>query len=308
MNYYDILEVNQNSSLSVIRAAYRALMQKYHPDKNINNSISPEINDKALLIQEAFNVLSDELRRKEYDKSLLNSHKESDKKEEEKPKDQSSKASDLVNINSSAIVKTPTSESGVGPLFLGVIVYVILVLVATIGGNNNDNTPAFNALPKTTTTPSEPVSIAVGPTEKEKKAQEQKEAEELAARTIPVFAKDIKIAMPPSEEGYSYCMPSIGVYCNYSIVIPELTLVLYNNDVTAVSNHIKSNSNLLIDRVRFDLSKTEYTEFTSVDGERRLRDFIKKTVNKIILENPYSYEKKGVEDVIFHKSFRITKK
>ena len=33
-SHYDILEVSHTASPEVIRAAYRSLMQRYHPDKN----------------------------------------------------------------------------------------------------------------------------------------------------------------------------------------------------------------------------------------------------------------------------------
>jgi curved DNA-binding protein CbpA len=64
MNYYDMLEVSSKASPAVIKAAYKSLMQRYHPDKNHNDSASAQ--RTAQLVQ-AYEVLSDEARRAAYD-------------------------------------------------------------------------------------------------------------------------------------------------------------------------------------------------------------------------------------------------
>ena len=68
-NYYDILEVNKNASPEVIEKAYKTLVKKYHPDLQDNN-LKNEYEEKIKLINEAFEVLSDSEKRKNYDLSL----------------------------------------------------------------------------------------------------------------------------------------------------------------------------------------------------------------------------------------------
>lgn len=73
VNYYAVLGVANHAEDIVIRAAYRALMQRHHPDKNIQSENTVGLNDsrqKILGIQEAYRVLSDVQLRKAYDRKL----------------------------------------------------------------------------------------------------------------------------------------------------------------------------------------------------------------------------------------------
>ena len=63
--HYDNLQVTQNASIEVIRAAYKSLAQKWHPDKHPNNK---EYAERIMqIINEAYAVLSDPTKRKEHD-------------------------------------------------------------------------------------------------------------------------------------------------------------------------------------------------------------------------------------------------
>jgi len=63
-DYYQILGVDRSASASEIKKAYRKLARKYHPDVNPDN---PEAERKFKEIQEAYAILSDEEKRKQYD-------------------------------------------------------------------------------------------------------------------------------------------------------------------------------------------------------------------------------------------------
>lgn len=62
-DYYAILEITPNASDEVIKAAYRALVKKYHPDV-VGSSYSQE---KMTQVNEAYSVLSDKSKRSKYD-------------------------------------------------------------------------------------------------------------------------------------------------------------------------------------------------------------------------------------------------
>jgi len=63
-DYYKILGVNKKSSPDDIKKAYRKLALKYHPDKNPDNKQAEEQFKK---ISEAYAVISDPEKRKQYD-------------------------------------------------------------------------------------------------------------------------------------------------------------------------------------------------------------------------------------------------
>lgn len=63
-DYYDILGVSRTASASEIKKAYRKLAKKYHPDSNEGNSVAAE---RFKEVNEAYDILSDEKKRKLYD-------------------------------------------------------------------------------------------------------------------------------------------------------------------------------------------------------------------------------------------------
>ena len=70
-NYYDILEINKNASPEIIEKAYKTLVKKYHPDLQ-ENDLKIKYEEKIKKINEAYEVLSDSEKRKNYDLNLKN--------------------------------------------------------------------------------------------------------------------------------------------------------------------------------------------------------------------------------------------
>src|SRR5687767_12325154 len=62
-DFYDILGVPKTASADDIKRAHRKLVRQYHPDVNKNNKGAEE---KFKEVQEAYDVLSDEQKRKNY--------------------------------------------------------------------------------------------------------------------------------------------------------------------------------------------------------------------------------------------------
>ena len=66
-NYYEILGVDKKATPEQIKAAYRKLAMKYHPDRNQGDA---EAAEKFKEINEANETLSDEQKRAAYDYEL----------------------------------------------------------------------------------------------------------------------------------------------------------------------------------------------------------------------------------------------
>ncbi|MXR05688.1 DnaJ C-terminal domain-containing protein [Mesomycoplasma flocculare] len=69
-DYYKTLGIEKSASLSEIKKAYRNLVNIYHPDKNTKKSAAEQKQAEAKFkeIQEAYEVLSDDSKRNQYDK------------------------------------------------------------------------------------------------------------------------------------------------------------------------------------------------------------------------------------------------
>lgn len=65
IDYYEILQVNKNCDGTELKKSYRKLAMQYHPDRNPDDK---EAEEKFKLVNEAYQVLSDEDKRSIYDR------------------------------------------------------------------------------------------------------------------------------------------------------------------------------------------------------------------------------------------------
>lgn len=79
-NYYKVLGILDDAEDIVIRAAYRALAQRYHPDKIAGDEEG--LSSKMVEINEAYSILSDPAKRKKYDEENLKYRKRSESSSE----------------------------------------------------------------------------------------------------------------------------------------------------------------------------------------------------------------------------------
>ena len=68
-NYYELLEVSEKASPEVIKKAYTTLVKKYHPDLQPDGE-KKAAEEKIKEINEAYEILSDKVKRENFDKKL----------------------------------------------------------------------------------------------------------------------------------------------------------------------------------------------------------------------------------------------
>ena len=94
-DYYRALGVLDDAEDIIIRAAYKALAQRYHPDKWKGNL--QDANKKMADINEAYNILSDPTTRKKYDAEYFRN-----RPREESAEDQNEDESNLISEENDA--------------------------------------------------------------------------------------------------------------------------------------------------------------------------------------------------------------
>ena len=103
--YYAILGISQDANFQEIKKSYRKLAKKYHPDRNK----SPHAEEIIKKINEAFEILSDKRKRKQYDLESSNIFDLKDPNNEEKE----GNLSNLKQTNSHKF-ENPESKNNVG--------------------------------------------------------------------------------------------------------------------------------------------------------------------------------------------------
>lgn len=117
--HYDNLKVARNAPLEVIRAAYKILSQKYHPDRNSDN---PDASRIMAIINASYEALSDPEKRAEHDAWIA--EKESSRTEQNNPR-QNTQAAQAPQIVTTSI----TFKSVISHVFRHWVIYGIVVAV-----------------------------------------------------------------------------------------------------------------------------------------------------------------------------------
>ncbi len=85
--YYAIFGISQDANFQEIKKSYRKLAKKYHPDRNK----SPHAEETIKKINEAFEILSDKRKRKQYDLESSNIFDQNDQNNDEEEGNSSNK-------------------------------------------------------------------------------------------------------------------------------------------------------------------------------------------------------------------------
>src|SRR5690349_17250046 len=134
-DYYLILGIEPNATLEDIKKAYREMSLKYHPDKNKGDKYFEE---RFKDIKEAYDILSDNVSRQNYDYQWLHYFRK-------KKENTEYKTTKTTNSSSPTPESSPKRQLGntVKPRrsinFLLLIVLIALILYTLISKNKADN-------------------------------------------------------------------------------------------------------------------------------------------------------------------------
>lgn len=150
VDHYATLNVLPSSDDVVIRAAYRALMLKYHPDMNS----SPAATAQAALINEAFHILSEPARRAAYDRARRQAKSASSGGAKSRSQSSTSKPAapaspaDLKQEAGSSEFGSPASWKTKAAGWAGIVLGVVLVgVLAITTGPRPRSSPDLNSMP-----------------------------------------------------------------------------------------------------------------------------------------------------------------
>lgn len=246
MNHYQELEVAENASPEVLKAAYRSLMQRFHPDRNPGDA---DASARAVRLTQAYETLSDPARRAAYDAEI--------RKRRGVPGDSTARgepgaALGARNSRRNSAVWTALSTS-VLVLFFAWMAWPTVFPKAKGPGIDSSVPVAAKAIVM--------AGVPAAP-----------------GVTMPEFARNLRIELKPVAPSGSPALPGPRLV----LVIPTIELVVGNFDADRYVAFVTRNREDIVQGVADRLSIVAPGTLAGLDGESRLRRLIVDAIADII--------------------------
>lgn len=284
MSHYETLEVSRNASPEVIRAAYKSLIQRYHPDKNPNQE---QAATKAQQVTEAYTVLSDPEKRAAYDAKFFSQDQFFSNGSNVQP------TTAVVDLSVPPTTRRQSTDPSIkvveinGNLSKPAIAIVILVIsvIGFFAWSADKKQKEFDLAWAAITEKSniERAEKERKNLELQKKKAEDDEALDLSRRTLAPFPNNISVNL---IEAKSYPVRFTGKI----LTIPQISLVVGKIDSELVVANVQQNRGVLAQNVFEQLSKLDERSLMTVDADAHIRNIIKDNMNKIVLGENYKQE------------------
>lgn len=307
MNYYEILEVSQKASQEVIKAAYKSLMQRYHPDRNPDNA---EFALHASRVVQAYEVLADLDKRAVYDIEL-----------KQELSEQLSNIRDRswnVQASSASTDRLVVKESK-SYWFLWLLIALILSsgwLILSLSKKNQSSESELKEIrlsfegnqltPEQRQAKSKRMDEIFRKHPEILKKEASGRAKELAARTIPIFITELAVNLRASETS--------SEDSGHVLSIPIIGAIVGTFDAEKVIRHIESKTELISQKLAEKLAYAKYEELVKIDGEQYLKKIILDSIGDTTGTNrfedyPSSSEESsgryGVVEILLPESFSV---
>lgn len=312
MNAYDILQVSPVADAAVIRAAYRSLIQRYHPDRNPGDAQAAQ---HAALLTKAYELLADPEQRAAYD-SQLNAERVGTLATHEPLSAAMPKSRQRHTTTRPKAAAMPWALGVAALLVFSLLVWTVLRFTS---GNSQRMPPdkqlaEIRAQIESPQTPEAERRTLVARKQSLleqhadlSKADSTMRIDDLAARSLALLTAPITVRLTPANDS---AMPDL------QLTIPEITLVLGSFDTPKLQAHLLKHRERVVGELGQHLANRAASTATSAEAPDRLRRMILESVmtsldlrlNEVYpssyFESPGRY---GVVDVVLPQSFSLLK-
>ncbi len=271
MNHYDVLQVSPKASAEVLRAAYKSLMQRYHPDKNPGGTQATlQATQQTSRIAQAYDVLSDPVKRAAYDLELRSVA------ESQVQQRFAARAGTAARRTPSRPAAAMTQQ----PWYVwGLVVFIVVagsMLLLSKKGSPLPVVPTPENAPIGTLNNSLPVSVvpsAGTPAMTTTVAAAMSEAE-IRARTVDAFATSlyIDLALGPLDKPDTLRV----------LAIPQLGLRVKVADYAPWLQKIDTQRAAILRKLLERLAAAHHANLVGVEGDLTLRRLVATTVSESI--------------------------
>ncbi|MDO5692597.1 MAG: J domain-containing protein [Pseudomonadota bacterium] len=283
MTHYDTLEVVRHASAETIRAAYRSLMQRHHPDRHGGD---PAMAALAARLTAAYETLSDPARRAAYDEELSRQEQAAPPRASGEavrhahPDQTAMAAADALAMRRAAQrgahgdVRTKGGGSARHGLWLswvmGVIVAGALVLWWNSGARGVREAPDLAALRQAVEAPDTPeakrrelLALKQAWLDREpelSRAARAEQVQDLAERSMPLLEAPLRVMVRGAEV--------------VELEIPAITIVVGSFDAPDFMAHLARHRERIVRELADHLALENPALLTGAGGQRRLRSAV----------------------------------
>lgn len=266
MNYYELLEVSPNASPEVLKAAYKSLMQRYHPDRNPGNA---EAAERSVLVAQAYEMLSDSGKRAAYDRELK------------------VRSANLINVRDKAreilVAASRSDTESENHWFSWLLAASIFLALWLFWPSFEKKMESSVAEPKV----AGPLLFGNKPESPQDGTGEGTSA--AAAKTILAFMKDLTVELEASSQPAA----SLQAHSRHVLSIQTMDVVVGSDYPDEFISFMENNKSHISRKLTEKLMGAEYERLISHDGELYLKKFLLDSIAEITAINRLNESSSG---------------